>query len=59
VPFQIPYVYDYITKSFRQQAEVIQIHENENVWYIGQDEADRKCRRLKLSGGHVYGRSSM
>jgi hypothetical protein len=26
-----PYVYDYITKSCRQQAEVIQNHENENV----------------------------
>jgi hypothetical protein len=34
--FQIPYVYDYITKSYRQQAEVIQNHENENVRYIGQ-----------------------
>jgi hypothetical protein len=26
--FQIPHVYDYITKSCRQQAEVIQIHES-------------------------------
>jgi hypothetical protein len=31
VAFQIPYVYDYITKSCRQQSEVIQNHENENV----------------------------
>jgi hypothetical protein len=31
VAFQIPYVYDYITNSCRQQAEVIQNHENENV----------------------------
>jgi hypothetical protein len=37
--FHIPYVYDYITKSCRQQAEVIQNHENENVRYIGQGEA--------------------
>jgi hypothetical protein len=29
VAFQIPYIYDYITKSCRQQAEVIQNHENE------------------------------
>jgi hypothetical protein len=29
VAFQIPYVYDYVTKSCRQQAEVIQNHENE------------------------------
>jgi hypothetical protein len=27
--FNMPYVYDYITKSSRQQAEVIQNHENE------------------------------
>jgi hypothetical protein len=26
-----PYVYDYIIKSCRQQAEVIQNHENENI----------------------------
>jgi hypothetical protein len=37
--FQIPYVYDYLTKSCRQQAEVIQNLENENVRYIGQGEA--------------------
>jgi hypothetical protein len=36
--FHMPYVYDYITKSCRQQAEVIQNHENENVRYIGQGE---------------------
>jgi hypothetical protein len=34
--FQIRYVYDYITKSCRKQAEVIQNQENENVRYIGQ-----------------------
>jgi hypothetical protein len=39
VAFQIMYVYDYITKSCGQQAEVIQNHENENVRYIGQGEA--------------------
>jgi hypothetical protein len=37
--FHMPYVYDYITKSCRQQAEVIQNHENDNVCYIGQSEA--------------------
>jgi hypothetical protein len=31
--FHIPYVYDCIRKSCRQQAEVIQNHENENVRY--------------------------
>jgi hypothetical protein len=55
VAFQIPYIYDYITKSCRQQAEVIQNHENENVRYIGQGEAPhRKYKRLKLGGRHVY-----
>jgi hypothetical protein len=58
--FQIPYVYDYITKSCRQQAEVIQNHENENVRYIGQGGARHgKYKRLKLGGGHVYDRSSV
>jgi hypothetical protein len=57
--FQIPYFYDYITKSCKQQAEVIQNHENENVRYIGQGEArHRKCKRLKLGVGHVYDCSS-
>jgi hypothetical protein len=55
VAFQIPYVYDYITKLRRQEAEVIQNHENGNVRYIGQGEAPhRKYKRLKLGGGHVY-----
>jgi hypothetical protein len=29
--FQVPYTYDYTTKLCRQQAEVIQNHENANV----------------------------
>jgi hypothetical protein len=37
--FHMPYVCDYITKSCRQQAEVIKNHENENVHYTGQGEA--------------------
>jgi hypothetical protein len=57
----MPYVYDCITKSCRQQAEVIQNdHENENVRYVGQGEAPhRKYKRLKLGGGHVYDCSSV
>jgi hypothetical protein len=52
--FNLPYVYDYITKLCRQQAEVIQNHENENVCGIGQNEArHRKYKRLKLGGGQV------
>jgi hypothetical protein len=34
-----PYVYDYITKLCRQQAEVIQNHENEHIRTIGQGTA--------------------
>jgi hypothetical protein len=53
-------VYDYIIKSCRQQAEVIQNHENENVCYIGQSEAQhRKYKRLKLGGGHVCDRCGL
>jgi hypothetical protein len=60
VAFQIPYVYDYITQTCRQQAELIQNHENENVRYIEQGEArHRKYKRLKLGGGHVYDCSSV
>jgi hypothetical protein len=35
IAFNIPYIYDYITKLSRQQAEVIQNHENANVRNIG------------------------
>jgi hypothetical protein len=53
--FNLPYVYDYITKLCRQQAEVIQNHENEHVCGIGQDEAKhRKYKRLKLGDGQAY-----
>jgi hypothetical protein len=36
--FQIPFVYDNITKLCRQQAEVIQNHDKENVRSVGQVE---------------------
>jgi hypothetical protein len=58
--FNIPYVYDFITKLCRQQAEVILNHDNENVRNIGQGEARRrKYKRLKLGGGQAYDRSSV
>jgi hypothetical protein len=60
VAFQIPYVYDYITKLCRKQTEFIQNNENENVHYSGQGEARlRKYKRLKLGGGHLYDCSSV
>jgi hypothetical protein len=57
--FDLPYVYDYITKLCRKQAEVIWNHEKEHVCSIGQGEArHRKYKRLKLLGGKAYGHSS-
>jgi hypothetical protein len=44
--FQIPFVYDYITKLCRQQAEAIQNHDNENVRAIGQGEARHRGLNL-------------
>jgi hypothetical protein len=56
--FHLPCVYDYVTKLCRQQAEVIQNHENEHVRGIGQGEArHRKYMRLKLGCGQAYDRS--
>jgi hypothetical protein len=56
--FNIPYIYDYITKLSSQQAEDIQNHENANVCNIGQGKArHRKYKRLKLGGGQAYDRS--
>jgi hypothetical protein len=58
--FKIPYVYDYITKLYRRQAEIILNHENPNVLAILEGEArHRKHNRLKLGGGQVYERSSV
>jgi hypothetical protein len=57
--FSIPYIYDHITELSRQQAEVIQNHENANVRNIGQGEArHRKYKRLELGGGQAYDRSN-
>jgi hypothetical protein len=53
-------VYDYITKLWRRQAEVILNHENPNIPTIGQGEArHRKHKRLKLGGGQAYVRSGV
>jgi hypothetical protein len=57
---QIPYVYDFITKTCRKQAEVIRNHDNENVRSIGNGKAlHRKHERLKLGGGQAYDRSDV
>jgi hypothetical protein len=59
VVFKTPYMYDYITKLCRTQAEVILKHVNPNVHGIGQGGArHRKHKRLKLGGGEAYDRSA-
>jgi hypothetical protein len=56
--FKIPYVYNYITKLCRRQAEVILNHENPNVRATGQGEPrQRKYKRPKLGDGQAYDRS--
>jgi hypothetical protein len=39
VAFKIPYIHDFFTKLHRQQAEVTQIHEIQNVQNTGQGKA--------------------
>jgi hypothetical protein len=57
--FHMLYVYDCITKSCRQQAEIVQNHKNENLRYNGQGkDRHKKYKRLKLGSGHVYDCSS-
>jgi hypothetical protein len=57
--FKIPYFNDFISKFGRQQAEVIQNHQNPNDRNIGQGEVQhRKYKRLKLGGRQAYNRSS-
>jgi len=49
VDFKIPHVYDFITKLSRQQAEVIQNHDKENIRKIEQGKAQhRKYKRFKI-----------
>jgi hypothetical protein len=58
--FRLPYIYDYIMKWCRQQAEVVQNYGNANVGDIGKRKAwNRKYKRPKLGDGQVYGRSSV
>jgi hypothetical protein len=56
--FNIPHIYDYVTKLCRRQAKIVQNDGNANVCNIGQGEPrHRKCKRFKLSGGQAYHRS--
>jgi hypothetical protein len=57
--FQVPYIYEDMTKVYRQQAEIIQNHENENVRNIGKGKAQhKKYKKLKLGGDQTHDRSS-
>jgi hypothetical protein len=53
--FNLPYVYDYTTKLCRQQAEVIQNHENEHVQ---RQNLAQKYKRLKLGDSQAYDHSN-
>jgi hypothetical protein len=56
---KIPYTYDYITKSRRRQAKVIQNYLSPNVRAFGQGEAMlRKHKGLGLGSGQAYDNSS-
>jgi hypothetical protein len=59
VNFKISYVYDYINKLFRIQAEAILNHVNPNVRGTVEGEAKhRKYKRHGLGGGQVSERSA-
>jgi hypothetical protein len=59
VSLKIPYFYDFIIKSCRQQAEVIPKQHNPNVRNIGQGEAQqRKDKMLKFGSGQAFDCSS-
>jgi hypothetical protein len=50
--------YVFITTLCRQQAQVVQHHENIHVRNIGRGEArHKKYKRLKLGGGQAFDRS--
>jgi hypothetical protein len=52
--FKIPYMYDYITKLCRTQAEVILNHAYPNVRGIRQEDRQRKYKRLKHGESQTY-----
>jgi hypothetical protein len=53
------HVYDYIRKLCKQQAEVVQNHENEHIRNIGQGKASHgKYESLELDSDKAYDCSS-
>jgi hypothetical protein len=60
VTFNIPYIYDFMTRLCREQADVIRNHKNAYIRDIVTGEAARrKCEKLKLGGGQAYTRSGV
>jgi len=58
--FNIPYLYDFVTKLCWEQAIVILNHENVSIRTIGQGEArHRKYKKLRFGGGQAYDRSTV
>jgi hypothetical protein len=57
VAFKIPYMYDYINKLCRTQAEIILNHVNPNIHGTGQEAMHRKYKRHK-HGGQEYDHSA-
>jgi hypothetical protein len=58
--FNIPYIYDHITKLCRKRAKITQNHGNANGRNIGKGEPrHRKFKRLRLGGGQAYHCSSV
>jgi hypothetical protein len=55
--FQVPHIYDYMTKLIMQQVEVTRNHENDNFRNTGNGEArHRKYTRLRLGSGQAHDR---
>jgi len=54
---QSPYVYDFVLKTCRNQAEIIPNHYNEDVSSTGNGEAQRRKQKLIICGGQAYDRS--
>jgi hypothetical protein len=51
------YVYDYVSKVHRKEAEANQNHWDRNIHANGQGEAifvHKNCKWLKLGGGQAY-----
>jgi hypothetical protein len=54
---QVPYVYDYVTKLCRKQAEGLQSHGNANFLAIAKGEARHRKYKPKLGCCQAYNRS--